>query len=146
MRYSIKQLSVFIENKESELASLADILSNNNINIKSIMLAESTDFGIVRIITDTPQKAKDALDKAGISSRLGDVFGVRIKDEVGTFSRIVSLLSKNDINILYMYSFYEVQSGIFIFHVNKSDFKRSIEILLDANEDIVESEYFSKNS
>jgi hypothetical protein len=144
MKYAIKQLSVFIENKPNELASLANILSQNNINIKSIMLAESTDFGIVRIITDTPQKAKEVLDNAGIGSRLGDVFGVRIKDKVGEFSRIISLLGNNNVNILYMYSFYEVNSGIFIFHVNKDAFEKAIEVLLAAKEDIVESEYFSK--
>ena len=144
MDYIIKQLSIFLENRPNELASLANILSQNNINIKSIMLAESADFGIARIITDAPENAKKVLDIAGISSSISNVFGVRIKDEVGTFSRIVSLLGKHDISILYMYSFYEIKSGIFIFHVDKNSFQKAIKILLEAKEDVIESGYFSK--
>lgn len=144
MKYIIKQLSIFIENKPNELATLADILSKNNINIKSIILAESTDFGIVRVITDTPEEAKKVLENIGISSSISNVFGVRIKDEIGTFNRIVSLLGKQNINILYMYSFYEIKSGIFIFHVDKNDFQKAIDTLLVAKEDIVESDYFLK--
>ncbi|MFV0481280.1 MAG: amino acid-binding protein [Campylobacteraceae bacterium] len=144
MKYAIEQLSVFLENKPKELANLSSILSKNKINIKSIMLAESTDFGLVRIITDEPKRAKDVLDSAKIGGRITTVFGVRIKDEVGTFNRVITELSNENINIVYMYSFYEIKSGVFIFSVDKNDFQKAIDTLFKAGEELVEKSYFQR--
>jgi len=140
MKYFIQQLTVFLENKPGELASFTKILSDKNVNIKSITLVESTDFGLVRAIVDNPQKAKAVLESAGLSVRLADVIAVKIKDEIGSFNRIVSILSQNSINILYTYSFYESDSGIFIFSVDK--LQKSVDALLEAKEDILEAQYF----
>jgi len=140
MKYFVKQLTVFLENKPSELASFTHILRDKNVNIKSLILVESTDFGLVRSIVDNPQKAKAVLESAGLSVRFSDVLAVKIKDEIGSFDRIVSTLSKNNINILYTYSFYESDSGIFIFSVD--ELQKGIDVLLEAGENVLEAEYF----
>ncbi|MDR2081811.1 MAG: amino acid-binding protein [Campylobacteraceae bacterium] len=140
MKYFVKQLTVFLENKPGELASFTHILSGKNVNIKSLILVESTEYGLVRAIVDNPQKAKAVLESAGLSVRFSDVLAVKIKDEVGSFDRIVTILSKNDINILYTYSFYSANSGIFIFSID--NLQKGINTLLEANENVLEAAYF----
>jgi hypothetical protein len=140
MKYLVQQLTVFLENKPGELASLTNILSGKNVNIKSVILVESTEFGLVRAIVDNPQKAKAVLESAGLSVRFSDVIAVKIKDEVGSFDRIVSNLSQNGLNILYMYSFYESDSGIFIFSVD--NLQKGVDVLLAAKEKVLEAEHF----
>ncbi|MDR2099526.1 MAG: amino acid-binding protein [Campylobacteraceae bacterium] len=140
MKYFVKQLTVFLENKPGELASFTHILRDKNVNIKSLILVESTEYGLVRAIVDNPQKAKAVLESAGLSVRFSDVLAVKIKDEVGSFDRIVTILSKNGINILYTYSFYSSNSGIFIFSVD--NLQKGVDVLLEARENVLEAEYF----
>jgi hypothetical protein len=142
--HTIKQLSIFIENKTGELSDFTQILSKNGISIKSILLADSTDFGLIRTIVDNPEKAKAMLEDAGFSVRFTDVFGVKIDDIVGSFDKVVTSLSKNSINIQYTYSFYESKSGIFIFSVDKSKFKDAIKSLLDDNLEVISASHFYK--
>ncbi|MDR2654112.1 MAG: hypothetical protein LBB39_02280, partial [Mycoplasmataceae bacterium] len=116
------------------------ILRDKSVNIKSLILVESTEYGLVRAIVNNPQKAKAVLESAGLSVRFSDVLAVKIKDEVGSFDRIVSTLSKNDINILYTYSFYSSNSGIFIFSID--NLQKGVDVLLEAKEDVLEAAYF----
>jgi len=142
--YTIKQLSVFIENKTGELSDFTHVLSKNGISIKSILLADSTDFGLVRTIVDNPDKAKAILEDNGFSVRFTNVFGVKIDDVVGSFDKVVSALSKSDINIQYTYSFYESDTGIFIFSVEKNRFKEAVQSLLDAKLEVISASHFYK--
>ncbi len=142
MNYAIKQLSIFLENRAGELAEFTHTLCKNGISIKSILLADSTDFGLVRTIVDNPLKAKTILEDEGFSVRYTDVFGVRVDDVVGSFDNIVSTLAKANINILYTYSFYESNTGIFIFSVEKSRFDDAIEALKAEKIEIVEAKHF----
>ncbi len=142
--HTIKQLSVFIENKTGELSDFTHVLSKNGISIKSILLADSTDFGLVRTIVDNPEKAKALLEDNGFSVRFTDVFGVKIDDVVGSFDKVVTSLSKSNINIQYTYSFYESDIGIFIFSVEKDRFKDAVKSLLDDNLEVVSASHFYK--
>lgn len=142
--HTIKQLSVFIENKAGELSDFTHVLSKNGISIKSILLADSTDFGLVRTIVDNPDKAKAILEDAGFSVRFTDVFGVKIDDVVGSFDKVVTALSKNDINIQYTYSFYESDIGIFIFNVEKEKFSDAVKTLLDSDIEVISASHFYK--
>jgi len=142
--HTIKQLSVFIENKTGELSDFTHVLSKNDISIKSILLADSTDFGLVRTIVNNPEKAKAILEDNGFSVRFTDVFGVKIDDVVGSFDKIVTTLSKSSINVQYTYSFYESDIGIFIFSVEKEKFNDAVESLLDAKLEVVSASHFYK--
>lgn len=142
MKYNIKQLTVFLENKAGELSDFTHALSKNGISIKSILLADSTDFGLVRTIVDNPEKAKAILEDEGFSVRFTDVFGVKIDDIVGSFDKVVSALAEASINILYTYSFYEASTGIFIFSVDKDRFDDAIAILQSKNIEILHAKHF----
>ena len=142
MKYDIKQLSVFLENKAGELSDFTHVLSTNGISIKSILLADSTDFGLVRTIVDNPEKAKAILEDAGFSVRFTDVFGVKIEDVVGSFDKVVGTLAENNINILYTYSFYESNTGIFIFSVDKERFEDAIKALQTKGIEILHAKHF----
>lgn len=142
MKYAIKQLSVFIENKAGELSDFTHALSKHDISIKSILLADSTDFGLVRTIVDNPEKAKAILDEEGFSVRFTNVFGVKIEDVVGSFDKVVRALAKKNINIQYTYSFYEANTGIFIFSVDNKYFEEAISILEEENIQIVSASHF----
>lgn len=142
MTYMIKQLTVFLENKAGELCDFTHVLSKNGISIKSILLADSTDFGLVRTIVDNPTKAKAILEDEGFSVRFTDVFGVKIEDIVGSFDKVVSALSSEQINILYTYSFYESNTGIFIFSVEKERFADAIKALEKEKIEILHAKHF----
>ena len=142
MQYHIKQLTVFLENKAGELSDFTHALSKNGISIKSILLADSTDFGLVRTIVDNPEKAKAILEDEGFSVRFTDVFGVKIEDVVGSFDTVVGALAKKAINILYTYSFYESQTGIFIFSVEKERFDEAIAALQENGTEILHAKHF----
>ncbi len=128
----IKQLSVFMENKKGELSDVMTLLSQNNVSIKSINLVDSADFGILKLIVDEEQKTKDALDDAGFSVKITDVFAVAIDDHVGSFHEVVSILSQNDINIEYTYTVNNGQNGAFVFKVTANDFQKATEALSKA--------------
>lgn len=142
MKYAIQQLSVFLENRAGELKDFTHVLSENKISIKSILLADSTDFGLVRTIVDNPQKAKVVLEEAGFSVRFTNVFGVKIDDVVGSFDKVVTTLSQNEINILYTYSFYESNTGIFIFSVDQARFSDAIEALQESCIEVLSGGHF----
>ncbi|DAB34140.1 MAG TPA: amino acid-binding protein [Sulfurospirillum sp. UBA12182] len=142
MKYAIKQLSVFIENKAGELSDFTQVLSKNGISIKSILLADSTDFGLVRTIVDNPERAKAILEEEGFSVRFTNVFGVKIEDVVGSFDKVVTALAHENINIQYTYSFYEANIGIFIFSVEQNSFEEAIKILEKNSIEIVSASHF----
>lgn len=141
-KYAIKQLSVFVENHKGELTDVTSELVKNDISLKSILLVDSTDFGILRMIVNEPEKAKNALVAAGFGVNVNFVFGVRIEDKLGSFNHVVKTLCQNQINILYTYSFYEGKEGIFVFKVNRNDFDNALRCLQEEEIEIVEAKIF----
>jgi hypothetical protein len=99
----IKQLSVFIENKEGRLDEVLNNLSEGGVNLLSASLADTTDYGVLRLIAAEPDKAKDILKKAGFTARLDDVIAVVVPDAVGSLAKVISMLHKGGINISYIY-------------------------------------------
>ncbi len=140
MKYKIQQLSVFLENKAGELADFTKVLSENGVSIKSIIIADSSDFGLVRAIVDNPQKAKAVLEDAGFGVRFSEVFGVKIDDYVGSFDKVIATLASEGINIFYTYSFYESTTGIFIFSVDNTS--KAVDALEKQDVQIVEAKHF----
>lgn len=137
--YAIKQLSVFVENKKGELTDITTLLSQNGISLKSINLVDSSDFGILRIIVNETQKAKDILDNNGFSLTITEIFAVSIDDHIGSFNEVVSTLSEHGINIEYTYTISNAKNGAFIFKVNPEDFAKATEILSNSNVELIES-------
>ncbi|MBE6733502.1 MAG: hypothetical protein E7561_05865 [Ruminococcaceae bacterium] len=101
----IKQLSIFVENNAGSIQNIVDTLSENGINIRALSLADTTDFGILRLIVDDYQKARELLRENGIISKVTDVIAVYIDDRAGGLSTVLKSVSAEGIGIEYMYAF-----------------------------------------
>ena len=100
----ITQLSVFLENSTGRLQSALQVLKDNNINIVSLSLADTSDYGMLRMIVSDAGKAKDALKSAGLSAHLTDVLAIKLPHTVGSLQSVLSKISDAGINIEYMYA------------------------------------------
>lgn len=105
MTKTIKQISLFSENKPGRLAKIADVLGKDNINIRAFTIAESGDFGIVRLVVDHPDQAHDVLKREGFTVSETDVIGIEINDEPGSMKEVAELFAEGNINIDYAYAF-----------------------------------------
>ena len=102
---AIKQLTVFVQNKKGTVVSVTDILSQNNINLRALSIAETQDFGILRMIVNDENTAENVLRENGYLIKVIDVVGVKIGDKPGKLTEALSVLDKADINVEYMYAF-----------------------------------------
>lgn len=114
----IKQLTVFLENEEGRLASAIRAISDAGINMQAMSLADTADFGVLRIVCDTPQKAVDALTDAGFRARLIDVVAVKVENKPGQLAKLMDYLTDNQVNIEYANCFIINDFAIDIFKVS----------------------------
>ena len=102
---AIKQLTVFVENKQGAIVSITETLSEHNINLRALSIAETQEFGILRLIVDNETMAERILNEAGYLIKITDVVGVKISDEPGKLSEALKVLDENKINMEYLYAF-----------------------------------------
>ncbi len=102
---AIKQLTVFVENEPGAVASITETLSAHGINLRALSIAETQDFGILRIIVNDEANAEKLLKEAGYLIKITDVVGVKISDEPGRLSEALRVLDRNKVNIEYLYAF-----------------------------------------
>jgi len=117
---TLNQISVFVENKPGKLQLLTDVLAKNHINMRALSLAETSDFGIVRIIVDDLETASEILKNEGFIYTVTKVLGVAIPDAPGGLNRVLHVLSEAGVNIEYMYAFLGGKAtphAYMIFHV-----------------------------
>ena len=128
----VEQLAVFLENKSGRLAAITKILSDNGINIRALSVADTADFGILRVIVDQTEKAKQALKDAGFTVGLTDVVAVEVTDKPGGLGEVLAVLDQVEINVEYMYAFVEKssQNAVIIFRFDDAD--TAIEVLQNA--------------
>ena len=98
-----KQLTVFIENRSGRLSEVLGVLNQNNVNILSLSLADTTEFGLLRLIVDNAALGKEKLTENGFSSLLSDVSIIQIPHKVGSLQNLLKAIDENGINIEYMY-------------------------------------------
>ena len=98
-----KQLSVFIENRQGRLGEVLNVLKVNNVNILSLSLADTTEYGLLRLIVNNPELGKEKLAEDGFSTILTDVLVLKISHQSGSLQSLLQILSNNDVNIEYMY-------------------------------------------
>ena len=125
----IKQLSIFVENKVGRLQNIVNALGENEVNISALSIADTTDFGILRIIVDNPDKAKLVLKGMGVISKTTDVVAVYIDDRSGGLAAVLNLVSNAGIGIEYMYAFLGRREGKAIM-VLKADDEEMLEQVL----------------
>ena len=98
-----KQISVFIENRKGRLGDILDVLKADGVNILSMSLADTSEYGLLRIISNKPEEGKAALSKAGFSAMLTDVFIISLPHEAGALQGILRVISDEEISVEYMY-------------------------------------------
>ncbi len=98
-----KQLSVFIENRKGRLSEVLRVLKANNVNILSISLADTTEYGLLRLIVNAPEKGCEVLLEAGFSSMTTDVLIIKVPHEPGSLEKILNVVAEKGVNIEYMY-------------------------------------------
>lgn len=135
---TIKQLSIFIENTKGRLAEVCGLLGDNNINIKALTIAESPEFGILRVVLDDTDKAKRILKENGFIATTATVVAVEVSDTPGGLAKALKVLSENDINLEYMYGFVEKASEKALMVLKVDNMEKAIKVLQEKNISIVE--------
>ncbi|MBR3751352.1 MAG: ACT domain-containing protein [Clostridia bacterium] len=102
---SIKQLTVFVENKQGTMVAITDTLAKHNVNIRALSIAETEAFGILRLIVNDEKTAEKILSEEGYLIKITDVIGVKIGDEPGKLSAALGVLDRARINLEYLYAF-----------------------------------------
>ena len=121
----IKQLSIFVENKFGRLESIIDTIGKNGINIRALSIADTTDFGILRVIVDDTEKAKKCLSDAGVIAKATDVIAVYIDDETGGLAKVLGYLTEEKISVEYMYAFLSRNTSKALMVVKADDEERA---------------------
>ena len=102
---AIKQLTIFVENKQGAVVDITDTLSNHNINLRALSIAETQDFGILRLIVNDEKEAEKLLKEEGYLIKITEVVGVKIGDAAGKLTEALKVLNENKINMEYLYAF-----------------------------------------
>jgi hypothetical protein len=125
----VEQIAVFLENKSGRLAEITTILAENDINIRALSVADTADFGILRLIVDDVEKAKTILKDGGFTVGKTDVLAVEVADKTGGLATVLRSLHRADINVEYMYAFVNKtgENAVLIFRFEKMD--KAIEVL-----------------
>ena len=118
-KFVIKQISVFSENRPGRLASIAQAMREENINILAFSIAEANGFGVVRALVDHPEKAYEKLTSLGFNVAFTDVIAVRMKDKPGGLFEIAKVLGDAGINIDYSYAYSGKEAAVLILRVDK---------------------------
>ncbi|MBO4301499.1 MAG: ACT domain-containing protein [Desulfovibrio sp.] len=135
-----EQISVFLENRAGRLADVTHTLAEAGINIRALSLADTSDFGILRMIVCHPEKAKAVLKEKGFTIGRTQVVAVEVPDQPGGLDSVLQAVSENDINVEYMYALvqHDVDRAIMIFRFDKAD--RAMEVLRSKNFTIIPSD------
>jgi len=123
------QISIFLENKKGRLLDVCSLLSAGKINIRALTVAESDNFGVLRVVVDKPQEATTLLKARGFVANLTEIVGVEVPDKPGGLADVLKILSKHNINVEYMYGFLEKSSNraLLVFRFDNPD--TAIEVL-----------------
>ncbi len=133
----VKQISVFLENKEGRLANVTKTIADSGINIRAMSIADTTDFGILRLIVNDPEKTSKVLKDADFTVIVKDVLAVGINDEPGSLSKAMACLLENDIVIEYMYAFLGKCQGKALVILKVSDNEKALKAFEKSDIDVI---------
>lgn len=135
----IEQISIFLENKSGRLADVAKKLEDQKINIRAMTIADTTDFGILRLIVDQPKKAEKILIESGFTVRTTNVIAVEISDQPGGLVTPLKILEEANVDIEYMYAFVSRSNDKAIVIFKIGNYERAIKALTNHNIKILDS-------
>ncbi len=125
----LTQISVFLENRKGRLYDVCRLLGEHGISIRALNIAEATDFGVLRMVVDKPDAAKKALHDNRFVANLTDVVAVEISDKPGGLADVLHLLTKEDLNVEYMYAFVEKRSDKALVVFRFDDTEKALRLL-----------------
>jgi hypothetical protein len=128
----IQQISIFLENSAGRLAEVTRVLKDGGVNLRAIMIADTADFGILRVIVDNVDKAKDILQKAQFTIKTTDVLAVTISDKVGSLAEVLAIFDRNKVNIEYLYAALDKAGETAVVIIRTDDIERGLSVV-DAN-------------
>lgn len=137
---TIKQLSVFVENKKGKLVEIMQELAAHGIDIRALSLADTTDYGILRLIVNDTDKAVAALQTANCVVSVNEVLGVAVSDTPGSFAAAVQALADNGVNLEYVYAFITPQKGYAYVVMRVTDNEAATAILQKAGVKVLSDE------
>ena len=135
----IEQLSIFVENKHGRLAEITNLLKKNNIDIRALSIADTRDFGILRLIVNNPVKAEKVFKDAGCTVSLTKVIAIGIDDTPGGLAKAMDVLYKNNISVEYMYAFISRTDNTAYVILRVEDNEKAIDALKQDNIKILTS-------
>jgi len=136
----VDQLSIFLENKEGRLLHTLDIIEKLNINIRALSIADTSEFGILRLIVTNPTIVKEKLEEKDFIVKITKVLAVSINDEPGGLNKILRVLDDNNINLEYLYAFVEQKTYNAIVILKLENMDEGLKVLKEGNADIISSE------
>ena len=139
---TVKQISVFLENKPGQLAKFAELLRGNGIDMRALSLAEAADFGVVRTIVSDPDRAQQVLKEAGKISKVTPVLAVEVPDKPGALTDLLNILTEGAINLEYTYAFTtrKNQAAYMVFRVADKNIEKAAALLAERGINIVKQE------
>jgi hypothetical protein len=136
---NIKQISVFLENNAGRLGEVTGVLAQAGANMRAISIADTADFGILRLIVDKTDAAVQALTAAGFTSRLTDVAAVEVDDTPGSLAKVMELFQISKVNIEYLYTSLEGKSGKAVVIFKLADHNKGLQIVREHGLSTIES-------
>ena len=137
---AIKQLSIFVENREGTLVEVTDAIAKAQVDIRAMSVADTNDFGIFRLIVTDYDKAKAALEEANCFVSITEVVGVAVEDKPGSLAKVIKLLADHNINIEYMYAFITISKQFAYVVLRVADNAAAEKILTENGVELVSEE------
>jgi hypothetical protein len=136
----VEQISVFLENKSGRIAEVTGILAEAGVNIRALSIADTSDFGVLRLIVDDNQKAEEALKKQNVTVGKTFVVAVEVEDKPGGLHRIMDILFKSGLNVEYMYAFVKpnTKNAVMIFRFEQLD--NAVKVLKENSVNVIDGD------
>lgn len=136
----IKQISIFASNEPGQVVKATNVLSENNIDMRAMCVADTQDFGIIRLIVNDTARAKEVLKSHKCVVSVTDVLGIKVPDKPGALTKSLDLLSENGVNIDYMYAFITVSREHACLVLRVQDIEAAEKILIDNGVELITQE------
>ncbi|WP_458404419.1 acetolactate synthase [Methanobrevibacter sp.] len=119
----IKQLSIFLQNRMGSLSKPLEVLSNADVNIRAMCMADTSEFGILRLVVDNPEKGKAVLEENNFLVKITEIIGVEMNDAPGGLTSILNIIKNNSIDLEYLYAFThdKINKAILLLHTEQLD-------------------------
>ena len=133
MNMKIKQLSIFLQNRMGSLSKPLEVLTVADVNIRAMCMADTSEFGILRLVVDDPVKGKEALEENNFLVKITDIIGVEMNDSPGGLTSVLDVIKENLIDLEYLYAFTHDKEGKAILLLHADDIDNLIDVLSDNN-------------